>query len=131
MDQRSLVMEQRRALAFQQIDQLSRQRFAKAANRLEKDIAVTVATDIAIPQRQSKAVTMSITGYQPGSIKARLEDLKARSASRRAGAWDKVAAADAKAAGVDAQIEQVAAQIEKEADDALQEFATFTNGGPA
>lgn len=46
---------------------------------------------------------MSITGFEPGAIQAKL----------------------------DAAIEKIAAQIEKEADDALQEFAVHTNGGPA
>lgn len=127
---RRFVMEQRSLLAREQISQLNEQRFAKASNRLVKDIAVTVATEVAIPLKPSKAPRMSITGYQPGSIKAKLDEIKAKAASRREGAWSKVAAADAKAAGVDAQLERVAAQIEKEADDALQEFATFTNGDP-
>lgn len=74
--------------------------------------------------------SMSITGLQPGSIKEKLDQMKQMRSERRSAAMAKLDAANAKYDGIDSQIEQLAAQIDKEADDALQEFATFTNGGP-
>lgn len=74
---------------------------------------------------------MSITGFQPGAIQAKLDEIKRQAAARRSVAMAKLDAANAKVATVDVEIEKIAAQIEKEADDALQEFATHTNGGPA
>jgi hypothetical protein len=80
---------------------------------------------------KKKVRLMSITGFEPGAIQARLDALKKRATARRAQSMSKLDAADAKVASVDYAIERVAAQIEKEADDAMQEFATHTNGGPA
>jgi hypothetical protein len=72
---------------------------------------------------------MSITGFEPGAIRARLDALKLKATTRRAGALGLLDAADAKLASVDAAIEAVAASVEKEAADALHEFAAHTNGG--
>lgn len=73
---------------------------------------------------------MSITGFEPGAIQAKLASIKQKASERRAQSMAKLEDADAKLASVDSAIEQYAAQIEKEAADALQEFATHTNGGP-
>lgn len=81
---------------------------------------------------RSKEVKLaSITGFEPGAIRAKLDELKTKARDRRAQSMAKLEAAHQKVASVDAEIEKVAAQIEKEADDGLQEFAEFTNGGPA
>lgn len=73
---------------------------------------------------------MSISGYEPGSIKAKLEALKNVGKQRRDAALAKLDDAGKKHEAVNAEIESIAGQIEKEASDALQEFAEFSNGGP-
>lgn len=73
---------------------------------------------------------MTISGYEPGSIRERLNALKERGRQRRDAALSKLDQAGKKHEAVSEEIEKVAAQIEKEADDALQEFAAFSNGGP-
>lgn len=78
-----------------------------------------------------KPIGTSLTGLQPGAIRAKLDALKLKAVERRAQAMAKLDGADTKLASVDTAIEQYAARIEKEADDGLAEFATFTNGGPA
>jgi DNA anti-recombination protein RmuC len=74
---------------------------------------------------------MSVSGYEPGSIRARLDALKKSGKDRRDQAISKLDEAGKKHEEVSAEIERVAGQIEKEAADALQEFAEFSNGGPA
>lgn len=74
---------------------------------------------------------MSISGYEPGAIRARLEALKKSGKDRRDQAIAKLDDAGKKHEAVSEEIERVAVQIEKEADAALQEFAEFSNGGPA
>jgi hypothetical protein len=73
---------------------------------------------------------MSVTGFEPGAIRAKLDGLKQKARDRRAQSMAKLDAAHEMVASVDAEIEKVAAQIEKEAAAGLQEFAEFTNGGP-
>jgi hypothetical protein len=58
---------------------------------------------------------MSITGFQPGAIQAKLDEIKRQAAARRRAALSKLDAANAKVATVDVEIEKIAAQIEKEA----------------
>jgi hypothetical protein len=74
---------------------------------------------------------MSISGYEPGSIRARLDALKKAGKDRRDAAIAKLDDAGKKHEAVSEEIERVAVQIEQEADAALQEFAEFSNGGPA
>jgi hypothetical protein len=74
---------------------------------------------------------MSISGYEPGAIRARLEAIKKTGKERRDEAIAKLDDAGKKHEAVSEEIERVAVQLEKEADDALQEFAEFSNGGPA
>lgn len=81
-----------------------------------------------IPTANTK---MSISGYEPGSIRAKLEALKTAGKNRRDAALGKLDEAGSKHEAVSAEIEVIAKAIEKEADDALAEFAQFTNGGPA
>jgi len=81
--------------------------------------------------RTENTKIMSISGYEPGSIKAKLEALKVAGKQRRDAALAKLDDAGKKHEAVSAEIETIAKQIEKEADDAIQEFAQFTNGAPA
>lgn len=74
---------------------------------------------------------MSVSGYEPGAIRARLDALKKAGKERRDQAIAKLDDAGKKHEAVSEEIERVAGQLEKEADAALQEFAEFSNGGPA
>ncbi|MCK1479313.1 hypothetical protein IVB27_32385 [Bradyrhizobium sp. 197] len=82
------------------------------------------------PWIRTENTRMSITGYEPGTIQAKLADIKQKAADRRAASMAKLDAALAKTATVDDQLEAEASRIEKEADAALHEFAAFTNGSP-
>jgi hypothetical protein len=73
---------------------------------------------------------MSISGYEPGAIRARLEAIKKTGKERRDQAIAKLDGAGMKHEQVSAEIERVATVMEQEADAALQEFAEFSNGGP-
>jgi hypothetical protein len=83
------------------------------------------------PFIRTENTKMSISGYEPGAIRAKLEALKKNGKERRDAALAKLDDAGAKHEAVSAEIEKVATQIEKEADAAIAEFASFTNGGPA
>jgi ribosomal 50S subunit-associated protein YjgA (DUF615 family) len=74
---------------------------------------------------------MSISGYEPGAIKAKMAAIKERGKQRRDEAIAKLEGAGQKHEAVSEEIERIATQLEKEADDALQEFAESSNGGPA
>lgn len=91
------------------------------------EIAAALADDNPFIQ---PGITMTFTGFQPGAIKAAIEEAKAKAASDMHGAMANLAEAQTKAATVPAAVNQVAAKMAKEADDALQELASFTNGGP-
>lgn len=73
---------------------------------------------------------MSVSGYEPGAIRDKLNALKQHGKQRRDAALAKLEEAGQKHEHVSEEIERVAGQIEKEASDALQEFAEFSNGGP-
>ena len=90
-----------------------------------------IATALENPFIRTENTRMSISGYEPGAIRARLEALKKNGKERRDQAIAKLDDAGKKHEEVSAEIERVATQIEKEADAALQEFAEFSNGGPA
>lgn len=90
-----------------------------------------IMATLANPFIRTGETNMSITGFQPGAVKAAIEAAQQGARDRQAQAMAKLVAAGAKAAGVADAIDQVSAQIEKEADDALAELAQFTNGGPA
>jgi hypothetical protein len=83
------------------------------------------------PFIRTENTKMSITGFQPGAIKAAIDAAKQNSQDKLTAAMAKLAAAQTRAQSVPDAINEVAAKMEKEADDALQELATFTNGGPA
>jgi hypothetical protein len=83
------------------------------------------------PFIRTENTKMSISGYEPGAIRAKLEALKKNGKERRDAALAKLDDAGAKHEAVSAEIEKVATQIEKEADAAIAEFASFTNGGPS
>lgn len=90
-----------------------------------------IRTAIQNPTIRTENTKVSITGYEPGSIKAKLEALKTAGKQRRDAALAKLDEAGSRHEAVSAEIEVIAKAIEKEADDALAEFATFTNGAPA
>jgi hypothetical protein len=103
-------------------------------NASEADILAALSNPFlyaALPAANPGLSPMSITGFQPGAIKAAIDAAKAKAKADMEAAMGKLAAASAKSATVPDAIAQVAASMEKEADDVLQELATFTNGGPA
>ena len=75
---------------------------------------------------------MSITGLKSGAFRAMLEEMKTE-----IGALQSQGVADVKAATVEAAteikstVDNVKAKLKSEVAEALQEFAEFTNGGPA
>lgn len=90
-----------------------------------------IAAALQNPWVRTENTKMSISGYEPGSIRARMDALKKSGKDRRDAALAKLDEAGKAHEAVSAEIERVAGQIEKEADAALQEFSEFTNGGPA
>lgn len=90
-----------------------------------------ISAALANPFIRTGDTNMSITGFQPGAVRAAIEAAQQGARDRQAQAMAKLAAAGVKAAGVADAIDQVSAQMEQEADDALAELAQFTNGGPA
>lgn len=75
---------------------------------------------------------MSITGLQSGLIQAKLAEIKEKAMQRLTDGVAKIEAAHTGGlAKVDAATDGVIQKINKEVDDTLQEFAQFTNGGPA
>lgn len=89
-----------------------------------------IAAALANPWIRTENTKMSISGYEPGAIRARLDAIKKAGKERRDQAIAKLDAAGTKHEEVSAEIERVATIMEKEADAALQEFAEFSNGGP-
>jgi hypothetical protein len=82
------------------------------------------------PFIRTENTKMSVTGYKPGAIRAALDAAKRQAQEELTAAMGTLSEAQTKAAEVPAAIKQVAGQIKREAEDALQEFAEFTNGGP-
>lgn len=78
-------------------------------------------------EQPSEKPKMSITGLQAGAVKAAIQAAK----DRQAQSLTKLAGAASKVVSVSDAMDQVSTTMEKEADDALQELAQFTNGGPA
>lgn len=74
---------------------------------------------------------MSITGLQSGAFQAKLAELRKRVAGAQDQALTKI---DGAVVSGEAKINEAAsgvvAKVDREVADALQEFATFTNGGP-
>jgi hypothetical protein len=90
-----------------------------------------IAVALNNPFIKTENTKLSISGYEPGAIRARLDALKKSGKDRRDQAIAKLDEAGKKHEAVSEEIERVAGQLEKEADAALQEFAEFSNGGPA
>jgi hypothetical protein len=89
-----------------------------------------IAAALQNPWIRTENTIMSISGYEPGAIRAKLDALKKNGKDRRDAALSKLDEAGKAHEAVSAEIERVAGQIEKEADAALQEFAEFSNGAP-
>jgi tagatose-1,6-bisphosphate aldolase non-catalytic subunit AgaZ/GatZ len=76
--------------------------------------------------------TMSITGLQSGAFRAMLDEMKAEiAAAQNDGVAQVKAAKDEAKTEISTTIANVKAKVKSEVADALQEFAAFTNGGPA
>lgn len=90
-----------------------------------------IAAALTNPFIRTENTKMSISGYEPGAIRDKLNALKVKGKQRRDEAIAKLDDAGKKHEAVSEEIERVASQIEKEADAAIAEFSEFTNGGPA
>jgi hypothetical protein len=90
-----------------------------------------IAAALQNPWIKTENTRMSISGYEPGAIRDKLNALKVKGKQRRDEAIAKLDEAGKKHEAVSEEIERVAGQIEKEADAAIAEFAEFTNGAPA
>lgn len=93
-----------------------------------RDLSVAVA--LLSLEVQLREVSMSFTGFRPGAIRAAIDNAKRQAHADMDDAMGLLGDAQAKAAEVPAAIRGVAKAIRKEAEDGLQELATFTNGGP-
>ena len=89
-----------------------------------------IRTALLNPFIRTENTKMSVTGYRPGTIKAALDAAKAEAKAELDAAMGTLKEAQVKAAEVPAAIKAVAGQIRREAEDALQEFAQYTNGVP-
>lgn len=84
------------------------------------------------PITEKEIQKMSITGLQGGVLKAKLSEIKQNAQKRLADGIARIEGAHTSGlARVDAEMDGVVKKINKEIDDQLQEFAEFTNGGPA
>ena len=90
-----------------------------------------IAAALQNPWVRTENTKMSISGYEPGAIRDKLNALKVKGKQRRDEAIAKLDEAGKKHEAVSEEIERVAGQIEKEANAAIAEFSEFTNGGPA
>jgi hypothetical protein len=76
--------------------------------------------------------SMSITGLQQGAIQAKLAEVRQKAQERLNQGLNKIGSAQEQGlAKVDQAVDGVVEKINKEVDDQLQEFAQYTNGGPA
>jgi hypothetical protein len=99
---------------------------------LSVDPATEVPVSPFVSQEPKEKPDMSITGLQSGAFKSLLADMKREIADAQIqGIADVKAAKDAAANDIKTAISGVREKIKTEVSDALQEFAEFTNGGPA
>ena len=81
---------------------------------------------------QINRTNMGITGLQSGAFQGALTQLKQRMVDKQNSAVASITAGiTAGEAKIDAAVKGVTDKIDAEVSDALQEFATFTNGAPA
>jgi hypothetical protein len=98
----------------------------------EKQNTVAPAINLAPAPKTEVLRSMSITGLQGGAFQAALTQLKQRMADKQNSAVASIAAGMAAGESkIDAAVSGVTAKIDAEVSEALQEFSTFTNGGPA
>lgn len=96
--------------------------------KLYRDITLIKAAEDGGLKRES----MSITGLQSGAFEAKLAEMRKKIADGQNQALAKIDGAVTEGnAKIDAAAEGVKAKVTKEIEDALQEFALTTNGGPA
>jgi molybdopterin-biosynthesis enzyme MoeA-like protein len=75
---------------------------------------------------------MSITGLQEGAFQAKLAEMRKKIAETQLNSLSHMdSVVSAGTAKIEEAAKKAAAKAQKEIDDALQEFATMTNGGPA
>jgi hypothetical protein len=84
------------------------------------------------PFIRTENTKMSITGLQSGAFQEKLAEMRQKIANAQAQGLSKIdGVVTAGTAKLDEAAQGAAAKAQKEIDDALQEFATMTNGGPA
>lgn len=90
-----------------------------------------LAGKLSNPFEQTEKPKMSVSGLAPGTLQAKLAELRARGQERLAQGVAKIDAAHSQGlAKIDAATDDVAKKIDAEIDSALHEFAESTNGGP-
>ena len=84
------------------------------------------------PFLRSESTNMSITGLQQGAFQSKLAEMRAKVASvQTAGLAEIDGVVTAGVAKLEEAAKGAATKAQSEIDNALQEFATMTNGGPA
>ncbi len=87
---------------------------------------------IANPFIPTANIQMSITGLQSGAFQAKLAEMRQKIADKQAQALAKIDGTVTDGlARLEAAADGATAKAHKEIEDALQEFAEHTNGGPA
>lgn len=96
--------------------------------KIRRDLAIALF-DLSLEVRIREEIEeMTISGIPAGSIKARIEAIKQRTQRNRMNALSELDLAARRHDKVDEQIRMLADQFDREASDAMQEFATETNG---
>lgn len=91
-----------------------------------------IAAALQNPFIRTENTKMSVTGLQQGAFEAKLAEMRQKIADKQSQAINKIdGAVTAGLSKMDAAADGVVAKAEKEIESALQEFAPFTNGGPA
>jgi len=111
-----------------QIINLEGQEITIGSNATDEQIGAEIARIRGIEEKPA----MSITGLQSGAFKAQMEALRQRLIDKQtAGGAKIVAAGEAAAVKIDEAVSNAEAKIDKEVSEVLQDFSSFTNGGPA
>ncbi len=104
------------------------QRFEITPAASDDEIRVRIAN----PFIPTENIQMSITGLQSGAFQAKLAEMRQKIADKQTQALAKIDGTVSDGlAKLEAAADGAATKAQKEIDDALQEFAEHTNGGPA
>ena len=110
--------------------QFSRHQVVDKSAELDQHLSDSIV-ELKSPFLETEKKSMSITGLEPGSIQAKLAEIKQKAKQRQMDGLAKIEAAYAAGVSkVDAEMEKAVQKINKEVDDSLHEFAQFTNGAP-